>query len=78
MGFNFRSWDPMEESLGFEFRSRYRTFRNKSSQSSILVYCMDYIYDRVTLFEPGGGKIAPHFQNLLLLQITTLLLNVVL
>ena len=32
----------------------------------------------LTLFEPEGGKIAQHFQNLLLQQIATLLLNVVL
>jgi len=39
------------------------------------VFCRSDVQNALTLFEPGdGGKIALQFQNLLSLQITTLLL----
>ena len=49
--FNFCSEVPIEELLGFRFRSQCWIFQNKSSQSSILIYCMNYIHDRLSQFE---------------------------
>ena len=48
VGFNFLSWGPIEELLGFKFRSLCWTFQNKSSQTPIMfilwtTYIIDYV-----------------------------------